>query len=357
MPPATLDLNPDPSNSDLQQKLTHAFNRSPNPLFVTDARGTVEFANQAFCRSRECSSQEVCDLNCQDFWSRHLTRDELSAMWRDLGAGRLWKTETCFTQPDGRACWEEVRLTALIDEAGQLTGLVGSLTDITQQKQSELALRDNEEKLRRILQTAHDAILLLDAEGKIRLWNEAASRIYGYSLEEAMGRQIDELLIPTHDIEAQRAAFREFRFSGQAAGIDQTTEFPVLRKDGCEIVVEMSLSAVKFEGQWFLLAVNRDVTERKKSEMERDLLFKSLEEALANIKTLRGLVPICAACKKIRDDNGFWNQVESYVSAHSEAKFSHGICPECAHKLYPQIASAIEAKHGAQNRSERAGAK
>jgi hypothetical protein len=91
--------------------------------------------------------------------------------------------------------------------------------------------------------------------------------------------------------------------------------------------------------------------------MERDLLFKSLEEALANIKTLRGLVPICAACKKIRDDNGFWNQVESYVSAHSEAKFSHGICPECAHKLYPQIASAIEAKHGAQNRSERAGAK
>jgi len=59
---------------------------------------------------------------------------------------------------------------------------------------------------------------------------------------------------------------------------------------------------------------------------------QQLEEALANVKTLRGLVPICAWCKKIRDDNGFWDQLESFVSKHSEAKFSHGICPDCLKK-------------------------
>ncbi|MBM4164654.1 MAG: response regulator transcription factor [Lentisphaerae bacterium] len=67
-----------------------------------------------------------------------------------------------------------------------------------------------------------------------------------------------------------------------------------------------------------------------------------LQRALAEIKTLRGIVPICASCKKIRDDTGFWQQVEVYVRNHSEAKFSHGICPECIKKLYPELARKME---------------
>ena len=66
-----------------------------------------------------------------------------------------------------------------------------------------------------------------------------------------------------------------------------------------------------------------------------------LEDAITKIKTLKGLVPICASCKKIRDDQGFWNQVEVYVSKHSEAEFSHSICPPCAEKLYPELYKKI----------------
>ncbi|HAS82139.1 MAG TPA: response regulator [Verrucomicrobia bacterium] len=62
-----------------------------------------------------------------------------------------------------------------------------------------------------------------------------------------------------------------------------------------------------------------------------------LQEALDHIRTLRGIIPICAVCKKIRDDKGYWNQVEEYVSKHTEAEFSHGICPGCAHSFYPDI--------------------
>jgi len=75
---------------------------------------------------------------------------------------------------------------------------------------------------------------------------------------------------------------------------------------------------------------------RKKAEDERKRLVKELQESLNNIKTLKGLVPICSSCKKIRNDKGYWQQVEVYVSEHTEADFSHGICDECAHKLYPQ---------------------
>jgi CheY-like chemotaxis protein len=76
---------------------------------------------------------------------------------------------------------------------------------------------------------------------------------------------------------------------------------------------------------------------KHKTEAERDRLIRELEDALAEIKTLRGILPICSYCKKIRDDEGYWHQVEVYIRDHSEAEFSHGICPECAKKLYPEI--------------------
>jgi sigma-B regulation protein RsbU (phosphoserine phosphatase) len=77
---------------------------------------------------------------------------------------------------------------------------------------------------------------------------------------------------------------------------------------------------------------------RRMIEMQRALTAKvaELHHALDHIKTLRGIVPICSNCKKIRDDQGFWNQVENYVRDHSEAQFTHGICPDCLVKLYPQ---------------------
>lgn len=81
--------------------------------------------------------------------------------------------------------------------------------------------------------------------------------------------------------------------------------------------------------------LQREIENRKKSEQLREQLIADLRRALEEIKTLRGIIPICASCKKIRDDKGFWNQIESYIRDHSEAEFSHGICPECAKKLYP----------------------
>lgn len=74
--------------------------------------------------------------------------------------------------------------------------------------------------------------------------------------------------------------------------------------------------------------------EKLRVEEERERLIQELENALAQVKTLSGLLPICASCKKIRDDRGYWNQIENYITSHSDARFSHGICPECARKLY-----------------------
>ncbi|MBI5572503.1 MAG: PAS domain-containing protein [Desulfomonile tiedjei] len=80
-----------------------------------------------------------------------------------------------------------------------------------------------------------------------------------------------------------------------------------------------------------------EVAERQKAERELAKLVKELKDALAQVRTLKGLLPICASCKKIRDDHGYWTQVEVYVCEHSEAEFTHSICPDCLKKLYPSL--------------------
>ena len=85
-----------------------------------------------------------------------------------------------------------------------------------------------------------------------------------------------------------------------------------------------------------IFGIALDITERKQMEAALEEERRRLQEALDDVRILRGILPICANCKKVRDDKGYWNQVEKYVSEHSEVKFSHGICPECLKILYPE---------------------
>jgi hypothetical protein len=92
-----------------------------------------------------------------------------------------------------------------------------------------------------------------------------------------------------------------------------------------------------------------EVTKEMEAAEERERLVAALQEALANVKQLSGLLPICASCKKIRDDRGYWNQIEEYIRKHSDADFSHGFCPSCMEKLYPELARAMEQKRSAKD--------
>ncbi len=101
------------------------------------------------------------------------------------------------------------------------------------------------------------------------------------------------------------------------------------------IVIVLALSVLVISSM-SVVKEKRRLTERKRAEDEREKLIAELQNAVAEVKTLSGLLPICSSCKKIRDDQGYWNQIEVYISGHSAAKFSHGLCPECAKKLYPK---------------------
>ncbi|MBF0526198.1 MAG: response regulator [Deltaproteobacteria bacterium] len=131
-----------------------------------------------------------------------------------------------------------------------------------------------------------------------------------------------------------------------SAGLDTFVRFHAAAPDVPVVVLtglndeQMAILAVSKGAQDYLPKQGLDsrlLVRAIKYALERQKLLQDLKEALTSVKILRGLLPICAHCKKIRDDKGYWNQIESYIRTHSEANFSHGICPECVKKDYPDL--------------------
>jgi len=122
------------------------------------------------------------------------------------------------------------------------------------------------------------------------------------------------------------------------AGQTDVCELRIKRKDGSVRWLRNHARPVWDEAQGRvvrLYAAAQDITEQMQSRAEREALILELQDALSKVRTLSGLLPICSACRKIRDDEGYWTSVEAYILLHSDAQFTHGICPDCARRLYP----------------------
>lgn len=104
----------------------------------------------------------------------------------------------------------------------------------------------------------------------------------------------------------------------------------------------LSAKIISYLGQPASFVMFHDITDLRRSEEERERLIDELTTALSNVKQLSGLLPICSSCKKIRNDKGYWEQLEGYIKERSEANFSHSICPECAIRLYPELCKKNE---------------
>jgi len=107
----------------------------------------------------------------------------------------------------------------------------------------------------------------------------------------------------------------------------------------------MDLSIVLATFTALLLALwlqSREETARRRAQEEREKVVQELSKALANVKTLSEMLPSCSSCRKIRDDKGYWSQIEEYVRKHTDTEFTHGICPDCVRTLYPEVADTIE---------------
>jgi len=131
-------------------------------------------------------------------------------------------------------------------------------------------------------------------------------------------------------------------------GISVTVPMSRFLSAGTNLRLGMAHLALWFVGMTGLIFGARNLQghmqAQQRAEAERDRLIAALQEALANVKTLKGLIPICSSCKKIRDDQGAWTQLETYLNQHSGAEFSHALCLDCMRKLYPDLSGEVEAR-------------
>ncbi|MBU4405523.1 MAG: PAS domain S-box protein [Acidobacteria bacterium] len=203
---------------------------------------------------------------------------------------------------------------------------------IIQLKTTEESLRETRDYLENLLNYANAPIIVWDPEFRITRFNHAFERLTGKKSNEIIGAKLDILFPAKRREEAMSYINRTVEGERWEA-----VEIPILQNNGAIRTVLWNSATLYTPDNTTIVATiaqGQDITERKLAEEEREKLIVDLKNALSKVKTLSGLLPICATCKKIRDDKGYWKQIESYIHEHSDAEFSHGICPECAAKFY-----------------------
>ena len=212
-----------------------------------------------------------------------------------------------------------------------------------ERRQALRALHESEERYRRIAEGLTDYLYTVRVEA-----GQAAGSSHGLACVAVTGYTAQEFAADPHlwmrmivpeDRERVEAAVRRVLAGEQIPPM----EHGIVRKDGATRWVsdtpilhrDPAGRLTGYDG------VIRDITERKEAEAAREHLIASLQHALANVKTLTSLLPICSGCKKIRDDGGYWSQVESYLTQHAGARFTHGMCPDCIEKYFPGV-SGVE---------------
>ncbi len=169
---------------------------------------------------------------------------------------------------------------------------------------------------------------VFDRSGRFTNWNRNFERITGYTRPQILDMTpLDFIAAEDRPrvLDVIEQVFQEGQASVEAGFATASGK-----------IIPFLFTGYRFEQESndYLIGVGLDISERVKTENEKSELIAQLQQTLSEIKVLSGLLPICASCKKIRDDQGYWNQIESYIHAHSEAEFSHSMCPECLKRYY-----------------------
>ena len=233
----------------------------------------------------------------------------------------------------------EIIASPLRDSTGKVVAGIEAVRDITQRKRMEEKLRESEERFRGIFEDGPLGMLIADPNFKILKVNRAVCEMLGYAEADLTGRSIGEI---THaeDMEKSTGLSKQL-LHGEVPLFRLEKRY--VKKNGEALWVNLTVTAIRGqEGKvLYALGMVENISRRRLAEQERERLVRNLQQALDNAKTLHGLLPMCAWCKKIRNDKGYWQKVEAYVQEHSDASFTHGICPECLNKVDPATAAEV----------------
>ncbi|MBF0508621.1 MAG: PAS domain S-box protein [Deltaproteobacteria bacterium] len=308
---------------------------SPDPIIVYDIEGKVVYFNAAFSRVfgwalEECRGEKMNDFVPEDSWP--VTRQLLAKV---LAGESFSGIETRRYTRNGAVIFVSLSGSMYRDRENKPAGTVAIFQDITARKLIEKALLENEEQFRYLAELSPFPISIIEANGNYSYVNQKFVDIFGYTLDDIPnGREFFRLAFPGPEYRDEIISvwFKDLREA--VIGEVRPREYITRCQDGNFRNIVYRPVTIR-GGKQFI--TYEDITARREEEKGRDDLIAELQTALAEVRTLSGLLPICASCKKIRDDQGYWTQIETYIRAHSQADFTHGICPDCARRLYPEL--------------------
>jgi len=262
-----------------------------------------------------------------------LIRNKIETISSKVLKGQRIDTESLeleHVRKNGATIPVEITLNGMYDGDGYFLGIVGVTRDITARKRAEAAVRESDNTLRSMLDAITESALLITPEGIILNANNKTAERFGIERSEFLGRNSFDLL-PRDVAEGRKAQVERALSTGKQVLFEDERFGRYILNSICPVP--------DGNGMYTRLAVfGFDITARKEAELERERLVHELQRTLSELKTLRGIIPICSGCKMIRDNQGRWHPIEEYVHSHTQADFSHGLCPSCIKSLYPEFA-------------------
>jgi PAS domain S-box-containing protein len=243
-----------------------------------------------------------------------------------FSSGEMQQKEIPLCRNDKDKGTLEVFAFPMKNDRNEVISVVEYIRDISERKEMEEALQNSEMQLLNILNSVLTGIIIIDAETQeIIDANPSAISMMDTTRERFLGQKCYDHMCPAEKGKCPIIDLGNERDHSERVLVDA---------NGKKIPVIKSVSRQTINGRPCLIESFVNISERKEAEQEREKLIGKLQKALEEIKTLSGIIPICASCKKIRDDKGYWSQVENYIEQHSSAQFSHAMCEECCEKAY-----------------------
>jgi PAS domain S-box-containing protein len=265
-----------------------AFENAPIGMALLSPEGRFLQVNQALCDVLGRGEEELLGTSWQAV-THPEDRVSQDALDRKVLAGHehAYVVEKRYLRGDGTPAWALVSRSLVRDPGGQPLYFISQVLDISERKHVEEALRAREEEVRRILETAQDAFVVMDSDGRISDWNRQAEEVFGWPREEAVGRVLAETIIPERYREQHRRGLERFLATGQGPVLDKRLELSALRRDGTEFPVELTIWALPRGGSHRFNALVHDISERLSSQTE---LSRQTEELTALHETTLDLL-------------------------------------------------------------------